>query len=1115
VDFGAHGSRLGAVVAIRLLGPFGAQVAGRPVDLGGPRQRAVLALLLVARGEVVSVDRLIEDLWRGEPPPRATGALQAYVSHLRRALEPDREPRSPARVLVSSPPGYRVILDPDDVDGWRFEAMLARAATAPDRFAALALIQDAMALWQGPALAEFAAEPWAAPEAARLEELRIVGRERLVGARIRCGAVAEAVVDAEALVRDAPLREEGWRLLATAHYASGRQADALATLRRARELLADELGIDPGPRLAELEQAVLQQAVALPDQPARLPAGPPASAPRPRGPGIAFVGRTAELALLHTSAGSAAPGRAAVALIAGDAGSGKSALLGRFRDELAEAGWRCASGRCPESGGGSPAWAWAEVVRALAAEHAPEPALAEHLAPLLSDAPEPDGGADALRGRFRLHRAVGAWLSQLADRPLLVVLDDVHRADAETRALLASLLDQQLRGPVLFAVAYRPESDEGLEDLLATAAAHAPTRIRLTGLTRDETGELIGSVLTAAPPATLVDALAERTDGNPFYVLESARLLASEGELVATSQVPAGVADVLRRRFARLPEETVSVLRLAAVLGRDVDVALLLRSAEVDEATVLDALEAGVISGLLLEPAPGTLRFAHVLVRETLYSGVPQLRRARWHARVAEAVAELYPGDLSALAHHAVHAATPTTADRAIGYCVAAAELAERRYAYDAAAELYRQALTCLDLVRDAAPARRVDLLARRTRMLVLGNATVPARDVLTEAIDAAGASGDDRLLVTAVLGWNVPSPWTNRPYGQVDTALVSVVERVLRTVELSPAERSLLLCTLARASSFSDDPRTEAAAVEALRAARADGRPELVANALMTQSEVYQADVHPLEREALRIELAELAERHDLVVFRLLAHILAVQSANVRLAWDEARAQAERARQMAIAYQVGQALVVATSIDAMHAHVAGDLVRAEELYRQAYEDQARMGGVDARSQLFLGRLTLRATEGRLPEMTDELRWLFANGVSAVGDPLALALAEQGELDEARAVLAGLPPRPIDYLWQLFLTTRALAVALAGDRDRAAELYPTLLPYRGQVAGAGTTGYVFTPVARALGHLAAVLDRPADARRHFTEAAEVARRCGSAPWLAQVDADRAALALVD
>src|SRR3954469_1476705 len=158
------------VMLMRVLGPFAVDVNGGAVDLGGPRQRAVLALLLSARGEVVSVDRMIDDLWRGEAPPRAIASLQAYVSNLRRLLEPDRERRAPARLLVSAPPGYAIRLPSDAVDAWQFERLLseARAALVEDPHRAHGLLRAALRLWRGDAYAEFATESWAQPEAVRL-----------------------------------------------------------------------------------------------------------------------------------------------------------------------------------------------------------------------------------------------------------------------------------------------------------------------------------------------------------------------------------------------------------------------------------------------------------------------------------------------------------------------------------------------------------------------------------------------------------------------------------------------------------------------------------------------------------------------------------------------------------------------------------------------------------------------------------------------------------------------------------------------------------------------------------------------------------------------------------
>ena len=223
---------------------------------------------------------------------------------------------------------------------------------------------------------------------------------------------------------------------------------------------------------------------------------------------------------------------------------------------------------------------WAEVVRALAAETDPG-RFGGPLQPLLSD-DAPADSSDALLGRFRLHRAVREWLSSLDDRPLAILFDDVHRADGETRALLASVLDQGLANRTLFVLAYRPETDADLDELRATVARYHPTRVRLAGLDGDEVAELIETVTGSRARSV---AWSARLPPGPTATRSISRRVPgcslSEGELVATSQVPEGVADVLRRRLARLPEESVSILRLASVIGRDVDVALLIRAAEV------------------------------------------------------------------------------------------------------------------------------------------------------------------------------------------------------------------------------------------------------------------------------------------------------------------------------------------------------------------------------------------------------------------------------------------------------------------------------------------------------------------------------------------------------
>ncbi|MFE6225976.1 BTAD domain-containing putative transcriptional regulator [Streptomyces sp. NPDC057854] len=232
---------------------------GTPVDLGGPRHREVLARLVAAGGRMVATDTLVDDLWT-DPPVRAVGALRTFVAALRRALEPGRPPRTPPRVLVTEGPGYALRLPREAVDAHRFEDALARARRTPDGLTGL---DAALAAWQGPAYADVTGSAWARRERTRLEELRLEAVELRARLLLDSGSGAELVAELRAHVTEHPWREPAWGLLARALHRAGRQADALATLRRARTMLADQLGLDPGADLRRLEADILHDAPTL------------------------------------------------------------------------------------------------------------------------------------------------------------------------------------------------------------------------------------------------------------------------------------------------------------------------------------------------------------------------------------------------------------------------------------------------------------------------------------------------------------------------------------------------------------------------------------------------------------------------------------------------------------------------------------------------------------------------------------------------------------------------------------------------------------------------------------------------------------------------------------
>jgi DNA-binding SARP family transcriptional activator len=256
------------MLEFRILGPIEVVRDGRPIPLGGAKQRALVADLVLHANEVVSADRLIDDLWGEEPPGTASHMLHVYVSRLRKTLEDHGR-----GVLVTRPPGYILELEPpDELDAIRFEAHVRRGVEALESRPADALetFDLALAWWRGRALEEFSDESFAQPSAARLEQFRQATHEHRVEALLALGRHQEALVELEALIARFPLRERLRELQMLALYRSGRQGDALHAFQGARRTLADELGVDPGPALASLEQAILRQDPEL-DAPATEP----------------------------------------------------------------------------------------------------------------------------------------------------------------------------------------------------------------------------------------------------------------------------------------------------------------------------------------------------------------------------------------------------------------------------------------------------------------------------------------------------------------------------------------------------------------------------------------------------------------------------------------------------------------------------------------------------------------------------------------------------------------------------------------------------------------------------------------------------------------------------
>src|SRR5580693_5705945 len=783
------------MVQFRLLGPLEARDGERRVELGRPKQRVLLAVLLVHANHVVSLDRLVEELWGAEPPPQAAASLQTYVSNLRRALEPGRPPRAPSRVLVSQPPGYRLAVGAEDLDAARFAALSGeghRLLQAGRPAAAARVLREGLGLWRGPALAEVADEAFAQAERNRLEELRVAALEDRLAADLDLGGHAAAVAELEELAGRYRFRERLAGLLMLALYRSGRQGEALQAFAAARRTLAEELGIDPGRWLRQLETGILRQDPGLdwtppPQEPGTSPdesggsagaAGPALAASVTQHPEAAadeLVGREDQLAALEGVLAGARGGRGRVVLVAGEPGIGKTRLAEEAARRAAAAGMQVAWGRCHEGDGAPTLWPWAQVVRQLAAELGPgelaamlgpsvgwlgqlKPELAK---PAQSAGPLPV--ADLGVARFQLNRAVAGLLRRAAEtRPLLVVVDDLHWADVPSLSLLAFLAGELKDARLVVVGTYRDVEVVAGRPLAETlgALAREPVveRIALGGLDRAGVALLIGRTIGGRPAEPLVQAVADRCGGNPFFITELLRLLQSERQLAAPDaavaarrDIPVGVRDVLRRRLARLPAQTGTLLMVAAVAGRGFDLDLIEAVTGLEDDSALDAAEAAVLAGLIIEDdrAAGQYRFAHALVRETIYEDISRARRARLHARVVDALVAVRgpePAPPAEMAYHCWQAVPVIGAGRALPYLLRAGEQAAAQRAYEAADEQFARALELASQLPASPQATEQEIrIAARlgtVRLVMRGFADPDAAQALARARSLAVRAG-------------------------------------------------------------------------------------------------------------------------------------------------------------------------------------------------------------------------------------------------------------------------------------------------------------------------------------------------------------------------------------
>ncbi|MGY1714146.1 BTAD domain-containing putative transcriptional regulator [Geodermatophilus sp. SYSU D01106] len=570
-------------VELSVLGPVSAARDGRPLDLGGPRQRAVLAVLVAAAPGTVGAGELIGQAWP-DGAEVGPGTLHHYVSRLRSALEPDRRAGSPPEVLVRRGTGYALAVDPGAVDAVRFTRAAARGsgALAAGRPAeAAGLLSGALGLWRGTAYADVADLAALVPAVARLTELRTAATEDLVDALLQAGRTAEAVGRAREHTASHPLRERGWELLALALYRSGRQADALAALATVRRILGEELGLDPGPGLAAVEAAVRAQEVPA------APAPPPARAralPLPLGD---LVGRDADAAAADTDLD-----RSRLVTLTGPGGVGKTRLALAVAHRRAARGEDAALVRLDALD--DPSLLPATVAAALGLPGAPDAAA-------LADRVAGWAGLLVLDGCEHLVDSAAALVPALLG------------AAPGLRVLATSREALDVGGEQLHAV--RPLSPEHAAELFTRRARTAlPGRTPEDGETEDVRricagldGLPLALELAAARVRVLsVRQLAGALDADPFAVLTDAPRDAPRSHR--------GLARTVEWSTRALPPVERSLfLRLACFAG-DVDleaVAAVLPGHPGPDAGPALALVTGLVRRSLLqvEPGPGPRRY--------------------------------------------------------------------------------------------------------------------------------------------------------------------------------------------------------------------------------------------------------------------------------------------------------------------------------------------------------------------------------------------------------------------------------------------------------------------------------------------------------------------------
>jgi eukaryotic-like serine/threonine-protein kinase len=857
-----------------------------------------------------------------------------------------------------------------------------------------------------------------------------------------------------------------------------------------------------------------------------------------------FVGRAGELAALTADLDAAVGGHGGVVLVAGEPGIGKTRLAEELAARATVRGAVVLWGRCWEGAGAPAFWPWVQVVRGYVQVQAEDLASLRHdlgagaadiaqLVPAVHDripdlpAPPP---LEPEAARFRLFDSLAGFLrTAAARRPLVLVLDDLHWADVPSLALLR-FMSRELdgTGPLVVGSYRHTEVDQG-HPLLGAVADLTRGQHRwllLGGLGQQEVAGFMALVAGAEPSAELAEEVYRQTDGNPFFVTEVVRLLASQGRLdpaardsrVLGSKLPEGVRAVVAERLSRLSGDCRRTLEIASVVGRDFELRVLQPVSGLDAGQLLMLLEEAE-AARLVGAVPGELsrwRFAHALVREVLYEGLLAARRVRLHGLVADALEAVHAAEpephLAELAHHLVEAApgSEKTAARAVQMATLAGRRSMEMLAWEDAAELFQRALAALELTERPGSQQRCELLLAVGEARMAASDVPAARTAYQQAGELARRIGSPGALARAGLGLGLE--FTSMI---VDPVQVGMLEDALATLgEADSPLRARVLAGLAR--TLVSTPQVErrlALSEDAVRMARRLGDPATLAAVLFGRHLAIRgsegAEVAG-ERLAIATEAVGLAEqigdRALALRGRGLRRIDLLELGDLA-GYDADLAAAERAagelRQLRYRWPLPLA-------HATRALLAGRFAQAEELMEQSLV-AGRQAGDQALEPYYIGVFaTLRLMQGRISEPIELYRDAAARfpAMAVFRAGVAVALAETGRADRARAelgqlVAGDLAAVPRDPAWSFTLAILALACYHLGESGTAATLYPLLEPYADRNIVTGRVGAICAgPAAYFLGLLDLTRSRPEQALRRFQQAATLAGRMQADPMVA-------------